>query len=108
MSKIRLTENQLHRVIKESVKKILKEDKFPMSDSDDDLKGDFKPHGYKTTSNFGGQEIQLSDYGDAARIKDESGKIGPWLEIDFDEDGIAYVENPDTGDKTRLDEFMRY
>jgi hypothetical protein len=101
-------DESIHRVIKESVKKILKEDKFPIADSDDDLNGDFKPHGYKTTSNSGGQEIQLSDYGDAARIKDESGNVGPWLEIDFDEDGVAYVENPDTGEQTRLDEFMRY
>ena len=31
---------------------------------------DFEPHGYKTTSNLGGNEIQISNSGDAARIRD--------------------------------------
>ena len=40
---IRLTEGDLHRIIKESVNRILNQNE-----------DDFTPHGYKGTSNFGG------------------------------------------------------
>lgn len=92
---IRLTESDLHRIIKESVNNILKEN-------------DFKPHGYKTTSNFGGNEIQISNSGDAARIRDShTGKITDWLEIEFDEEGVAYVTD-EMGNQERLCDYMRY
>lgn len=53
---------------------------------------EFITHGYYTVSNCGGYEIQLSDCGDMARIKDAYGNDNPqiseWLEIEYiiDED----------------------
>ena len=92
---IRLSEGDLHRIIKESVNNILKEN-------------DFEPHGYKTTSNLGGNEIQISNSGDAARIRDShTGNITDWLEIDFDEEGVAYVTD-EIGNQERLCDYMRY
>lgn len=92
---IRLTESDLHRIIKESVNNILKEN-------------DFEPHGYKTTSNLGGNEIQISNSGDAARIRDSyTGNITDWLEIEFDEEGVAYVTD-EMGNQERLCDYMRY
>lgn len=92
---VRLTESQLHNIIAKSVKRVLRE-------SDD-----FIGHGYKTTSNLGGNEIQISNSGDAARLKLPSGEITDWLEIEFDEEGVAYITTPD-GDTERLDEYMRF
>ena len=92
---IKLTESDLHRIIKESVNNILKEN-------------DFEPHGYKTTSNLGGNEIQISNSGDAARIRDSyTGNITDWLEIEFDEEGVAYVTD-EMGNQERLCDYMRY
>ena len=92
---IRLTESDLHRIIKESVNNILKEN-------------DFEPHGYKTTSNLGGNEIQISNSGDAARIRNSyTGNITDWLEIEFDEEGVAYVTD-EMGNQERLCDYMRY
>ena len=95
---VRLTESKLTQIVAESVRKVLKE-----WDSDDDFVG----HGYKTTSNLGGNEIQISDSGDAARLKFPNGRITDWLEIEFDEEGVAYITPPD-GDMERLDEYMRF
>lgn len=92
---VRLTESKLKQMIAESVREVLRE-------SDD-----FIGHGYKTLNNFGGNEIQISDRGDAARLKLQSGEITDWLEIEFDEEGIAYVTTPN-GDMERLDEYMRF
>ena len=92
---VRLTESKLKRMIAESVYQLLRE-------SDD-----FIGHGFKTTNNWGGNEIQISDSGDAARLKLQSGEITDWLEIEFDEEGVAYVTTPD-GDMERLDEYMRF
>lgn len=92
---VRLTESDLHRIIRRSVNKIIKE-------SDD-----FIGHGYKTTSNLGGNQIQLSDSGDGARIKYPNGEISDWMEIEFDENGVAYVITPD-GEEERLDEYIRF
>lgn len=91
---VRLTESDLHRVIKESVTKILKEN------------DDFKAHGYKTTSNLGGHEVEISPSGDAARFRFYGGEPTDWLEIEFDGDGVAYVET-ERG-KQRLCDYMRY
>ena len=94
--RIRLTESDLHRVIKESVNKILKEN------------DDFIPHGYKGTSNWGGNEIQISDKGDGARIRNShTGEVSDWMEIQFDEEGVAYVIDAN-GDEERLCDYMRY
>lgn len=91
---VRLTESDLHRVIKESVKKVLKEN------------DDFKAHGYKTTSNLGGHEVEISPSGDAARFRFYGGEPTDWLEIEFDGNGVAYVET-ERG-KQRLCDYMRY
>ncbi len=53
---------------------------------------DFITHGHYTVSNWGGYEIQLSDCGTMARVKDSYGSDNPiiseWLEIEYviDED----------------------
>ena len=94
--KIKLTESKLKQIVAESVKKVLRE-------SDE-----FKPHSYKGTSNWGGNEIQLSDRGDEARIRDShTGKISNWMEIQFDEDGVAYVTD-ENGNEERLCDYLRY
>ena len=94
---IRLTEGDLRNIIKESVKKILKED------------GDkFMPHGYKGVTNNGGYEMQISNRGDEARLRDSvTNEVTDWMEIEFDEDGVAYVTTPD-GENERLCDYMRY
>lgn len=61
----------------------------------------------KPQATWGGNEIQISNSGDAARLKLPSGEITDWLEIGFDEEGVAYVTTPD-GDTERLDEYMRF
>lgn len=93
--RIRLTEGQLNRIIKESVKRVLKEN-------------DFEAHGYRGTSNFGGLEMQLDDRGEMARLRNSvTGEVTDWLEIQFDSEGIPYVID-DNGDQERLCDYMRY
>lgn len=94
MGRIKLSEQDLHRVIKESVKRILREQE------------DFEPHGYKTTSNFGGHEIQISPDGDGARFRFYGGEPTDWLPIEFDEDGAAYVDT-ERG-RELLSDYMRF
>lgn len=91
---IRLTESDLHRIVKESVKKILKEN------------DEFTPNGYRGVSNLGGHEVQINPSGDAARFRFYGGEPTDWLEIEFDENGVAYVETPNG--QERLDQYMRY
>jgi hypothetical protein len=91
---IRLTESDLHRIVEKSVNRILKE-------SDD-----FKPTGYKTASNLGGHEVQINPSGDSARFKFYGGEPTDWMEIEFDEDGVAYVET-ERG-RELLSDYMRY
>ena len=91
---IRLSEKDLHRVIKESVKRILREQE------------DFEPHGYKTTSNLGGHEVQISPDGDGARFRFYGGEPTDWLPIEFDEDGVAYVDT-ERG-RELLSDYMRF
>lgn len=95
---IRLTEGDLHNIIQESVKKIIKEyeeDKF-------------NPQGYKGTSNFGGYEMQIDKKGENARIKDShTSHITDWMAIEFDEEGVAYVTMPN-GEQERLCDYMKY
>lgn len=91
---IRINEAQLKKIVAESVKKVLRESE------------DFIPQGYKAMSNFGGSEIQISKSGDAARFRYYSGEPTEWMEIEFDEDGVAYVETPNG--KELLADYMRY
>lgn len=93
-----LEENKIRRFISEAIRGALLEN------------DEFKPHGYQTKSNWGGTEVQISNNGDSARFRDNYGD-GPgqptdWLEIQFDEDGVAYVETPNGVE--RLDMYMRY
>lgn len=92
----KLTESRLKSIIAESLKKILRENE------------DFVPQGYKGTSNWGGNEIQISDSGDAARIRDShTGSVSDWLEIEFDEEGVAFVTD-ENGNQERLCDYLRY
>ena len=92
----KLTESRLKSIIAESLKKILRENE------------DFVPQGYKVTSNWGGNEIQISDSGDAARIRDShTGSVSDWLEIEFDEEGVAFVTD-ENGNQERLCDYFRY
>ena len=69
---------------------------------------DFKPNGYKATSAFGGYEMQVDNRGEMARLRDSyTGNVSEWLEIQFDEDGVAYVID-ENGDEERLCDYMRY
>lgn len=93
---MKINESQLKKIIKESVKKILRENE------------DFTPHGYKGMSNWGGYEMQISDNGEEARIRDShTGEVSDWLEIQFDEEGVAYVIDVN-GQEERLCDYMRY
>lgn len=93
---IRLTENELKNIISESVRNILKEN------------DGFQAHGYKGTSNTGGLEMQISNSGDAARLRNSvTNQVSDWLEIQFDEDGVAYVID-ENGNEERLCDYMRY
>ena len=91
-------ESKLNRVVTESIKKALME-------SDE-----FNPTGYMTKSNWGGTEVEIHPSGDSARFRDNYGgepsKPTDWMEIQFDEDGVAYVQT-DNGTE-RLDQYMRY
>ena len=69
---------------------------------------DFNPNGYKATSAFGGYEMQVDNRGEMARLRDSyTGNVSEWLEIQFDEDGVAYVID-ENGDEERLCDYMRY
>ena len=95
---VRLTESQVRQIVTESVKRILKE----MNDTDDD----FICHGCKAWSNWGGIEMQISDGGDEARLRYPDGEITDWLEIEYDEEGVAYITAPN-GEIERFDEYER-
>lgn len=153
---IRLTENELKKVISESVKNILKEefssplpafaarevepkhrlrkqwdDEYDAMVARNHARGeefsnswnkkanldygkslkendDFQAHGYRGISNAGGLEMQISDNGDEARLRNSvTNQVTDWLEIQFDEDGVAYVIDED-GNEERLCDYMRY
>lgn len=59
---------------------------------------DFTSHGYFTTSNYGGYEVEISNSGDAARFRqnfgDGPGEVTDWCEIQYDENGNAYCDTP--------------
>lgn len=86
----------LRRFIKESVRQVLRENE-----------DEFTPHAFKGTSNYGGNELQISDGGDMARLRDShTGSVTDWMEIEFDADGVAYVIDED-GNEERLCDYMR-
>ena len=92
-SPYKLNESQLRQMIKESIKKVLCEN-------------DFTPHGYMTTSNLGGKEIEISNSNDAVRFRTEDGSISDWFEIEYDEEGNPIVNTPwGTED---LNNYMRF
>lgn len=69
---------------------------------------DFKPHGYRGITNNGGYEMQISNSGDGARLRDSvTGRVSEWMEIQFDEDGVAYIVD-ENGKEERLCDYMRY
>lgn len=74
----------------------------------------FITHGYYTVSNSGGYEVQISDDGDSARIKDNYGsdnpKISEWFEIEhvYDEDSDETIPIIDpNGYNIPLNQVMR-
>lgn len=66
----------------------------------------FKADGYSGVSNVGGNEIQINKSGDAARFRMYGGEPTDWMEIEFDEDGVAYVDTP--SGREMLADYMRY
>jgi len=54
------------------------------------MENNFKAHGSYTVTNTLGYEIELSDCGDMARVKEwgDGSKVSEWMEIE-------YRENPD-------------
>ena len=92
---VKLNESQLKKIVTESVKRVLKE------------VDDFNAHGYKAINNYGGNEIQINNSGDAARLKFQNGEITDWLEIEFDDEGVAYITTPN-GQQEKLSDYMRY
>lgn len=71
-----------------------------------EMAGDeFKPNGYRGVSNAGGNEIQVNDSGDAARFRLYGGEPTDWMGIEFDENGVAYVDTP--SGREMLSDYMR-
>ena len=97
---IKLTEADLHRIVKESVKRILKENE------------DFTPMGYKMVSNAFGYEMEIDSTGESARLRvinaenPDNSEVTDWEEIQFDEDGDAYIESK--AGRQFLSDFIRY
>lgn len=69
---------------------------------------EFKAHGYRCLNNYGGNEIEISDSGDAARIKWQSGQITDWLEIQIDDNGNMFVREDESDEPEYLNNYMRY
>lgn len=98
--RIRLSETDLHRIINESVRRILKENE------------DFIPMGYKMVSNAFGYEIEIDSTGEAARLRfintenPDNSEVTDWEEIQFDEDRDAYIESK--AGRQFLSDFIRY
>lgn len=90
-----ITESQLRKIIEESVWNYLKE-------SDD-----FIPHGGRAVTNSSGIEMQVDDRGEYARLRYSDGEITDWLEISFDEDGVAFVTT-EYGMVEKLSDYLRY
>ena len=100
--KFNMTESQLNNLIKECITEVLAESTNKQLKESDE----FKPTGYRTVSNLGGHEVQIHPSGDSARFKFYGGQPTDWLEIEFDENGAAYVET-ERG-RELLADYMRY
>lgn len=98
--KITMKESQFIKLVNECFIEVMKERK-QLKESDE-----FKPTGYRTVSNLGGHEVQIHPSGDSARFKFYGGQPTDWMEIEFDENGAAYVET-ERG-KELLADYMRY
>lgn len=92
--KVTITEGQIRKLVSETVKNILENQ-------------DFKPQAGKAISNTGGIEMQIDNKGENARLRYSDGEVTDWLEIEFDEDGVAYVTTP-YGEQERLCDYIRY
>lgn len=78
---------------------------------------DFNAHGVYTVSNAGGFLVEISDSGDAARLKDNFGSDNPeitdWIEIVYEEDEddpkefIPVINHP-LGMKISLNQVMKF
>ena len=100
--KFNMTESQLNSLIKECITEVLAESTNKQLKESDE----FKPTGYRTVSNLGGHEVQIHPSGDSARFKFYGGEPTDWMEIEFDENGAAYVET-ERG-RELLADYMRY
>ena len=100
--KYNMTESQLNNLIKECITEVLAESTNKQLKESDE----FKPTGYRTVSNLGGHEVQIHPSGDSARFKFYGGEPTDWMEIEFDENGAAYVET-ERG-RELLADYMRY
>ena len=107
-----LNENSIRAIVAEALKQVLSQRLNEEMD-------EFKPHGYCCDSNWGGKEIEISDSGDAARIRTNYGdgpsKPSKWCKIQYDfqdedgndmDDGRPYILV--NGEKEYLDNYMRY
>ena len=97
-----MTESQLNSLIKECITEVLAESTNKQLKESDE----FKPTGYRTVSNLGGHEVQIHPSGDSARFKFYGGEPTDWMEIEFDENGAAYVET-ERG-RELLADYMRF
>lgn len=98
--KLTMKGSQFKNLVKECLSEVLSERK-QLKESDE-----FKPSGYRTVSNLGGHEVQIHPSGDSARFKFYGGQPTDWMEIEFDENGAAYVET-ERG-RELLADYMRY
>lgn len=65
---------------------------------------EFKAHGYMGINNSSAMEIEISDTGEAVRVRCND-KVSRWLMVSYNCDGSAYFRR--FGRRYRLDEFMR-
>lgn len=98
--KLTMKGSQFKNLVKECLLETFSERK-QLKESDE-----FKPSGYRTVSNLGGHEVQIHPSGDSARFKFYGGQPTDWMEIEFDENGAAYVET-ERG-RELLADYMRY
>ena len=62
----------------------------------------FTAHGYYSVSNCGGYEVELSNDGEAARLRcTVTGRVTRWMEI-------QYIEDPSNGETVSIISPRRY
>lgn len=75
------------------------------------MEKEFNPHGYRCVTNNGGYEIEISNSGDAARLRDSVlNTITDWMEIQYElgEDDNVEPFITDGKIKEYLSNYMRY